>query len=75
MIEWLSYKSAAERCEVSQRTIRAWVKSGQLRISIVGGIHRIRKSDLDSLFETGYENPELIKMEKEINSMIEGMNE
>lgn len=52
------------------RTIRNWAREGNLRVYQVAGVHRIKSSDIDSLFESGLKVSDLVKIENEIEKMV-----
>ena len=49
--QYLGVEEAAELVGVCRSTVRKWIKEG--RLAVIGGIrsHRIRRGDLDRLFE------------------------
>ncbi len=42
----LTIKQVAERCSVSDRTVRRWIKSGQLIAHKIGRMNRVAETDL-----------------------------
>src|SRR4051812_36448786 len=50
--QMLSLEEVAERLQVSDQTVRRWIKSGRLRAYKPGLEWRIRPSDLDAFLET-----------------------
>jgi len=46
--EWLSDKSVARYCDISERTAKAWRLERGLRYTLIGGNVRVRRSDLDN---------------------------
>ena len=73
MIGWLTYRSAGIYLSVSTNTIRNWVRSGKLRVSVTGGIHRLRVTDLDVLLEAGYKDSDLERISKQVDEMVGDM--
>jgi excisionase family DNA binding protein len=51
MIGHLSARAAAERCGVSERTLRRWIASGRLPAKKDGGSFRVAAVDLEMLTE------------------------
>ena len=51
MAEVLTVKQAADQLQVTQETIREWLKSGRLKGVKLGHIWRIDKAALDRLLE------------------------
>jgi excisionase family DNA binding protein len=49
----LSIKEAAEHYDVSEATIRRWIKAGKLRYVYVGGRRRIPKLAIDDFIQAG----------------------
>lgn len=47
--EFLSVKSAAQRFDLSEETIRAWLKRGRLKRHKIGGCVRVKVSELLAL--------------------------
>ena len=47
----LTLKEAAEVLRLSTRTVREYVKSGEIRGKIIGKRWRFRRADLDAFFE------------------------
>ena len=45
--KYLTAKQAAEKLQVSRRTLERWEKSGTLTPKRIGGIKRYKASDLD----------------------------
>lgn len=45
--KYLTAKQAAEKLQVSTRTLSRWEKSGTLTPKRIGGIKRYKSSDLD----------------------------
>ena len=55
----LRIKDVATKLNVSQKTIRRYIQSGALTSSKIGGVHRIKESDLKYFVnESIYKNPE-----------------
>ena len=55
----LRIKDVATKLNVSQKTIRRYIQSGALTSSKIGGVHRIKESDLKYFInESIYKNPE-----------------
>ena len=50
----LSARAAAERCGVSERTLRRWIVTGRLRAEKDGGTFRVAAADVEML--TGHRN-------------------
>lgn len=48
---YFSPGGAAEAVQVSEKTVRRWIKSGLLPVVRVGRIVRVRRMDLDRLME------------------------
>lgn len=49
--EWLTPKQAAELVGVTARTVQNWIKDGKVRgYQIVGRI-RVKRSDVDALYQ------------------------
>ena len=69
-MSWLSYKAAGLYASVSTRTVRNWVREGRLKVYRVAGVHRIKSSEIDQLFENGQQCSDLEKFEKEIDQMV-----
>lgn len=46
--EWLSITAAAKYVHVVYNTIRKYINSGEIPVSVFGGCQRIRRSDLDA---------------------------
>lgn len=53
--EWLTLRQAAERVQVSPRTVHRWIKAGLVRIAqpVPGGILRISMVSLEKMLERG----------------------
>jgi excisionase family DNA binding protein len=51
---WISVSDAAEYASVSEDTLREWVARGWLPNRRVGRVQRVRRSDIDLLFEPGF---------------------
>ena len=49
--EFLTIAEVAECLKVDERTVRRWIKSGQLRAHKIGGCVRISLADLRHLLE------------------------
>jgi excisionase family DNA binding protein len=47
----MNYTTAAQRLDVSERTIRRLVNSGRLPVVCIGGARRIRVTDLEAFVE------------------------
>ena len=47
----LTVADVAWRCQVSQRTVRRWIANGDLKVTRIGRLIRIRKSDLENFFD------------------------
>jgi len=50
---WLTIDDAAAYLDVSRTTIYKWARQGKLTIHKVGKTSRVKKGDLDELFENG----------------------
>ena len=51
MVGWASAKSAAKYADVSERTIRKWIKEGLRHSRLPSGTIRIRYKDIDKYLE------------------------
>lgn len=51
--EWMTLKEAASRLRVHYITLWKWRKSGKIRAYKVGGVIRVKKSDVDELLLAG----------------------
>jgi excisionase family DNA binding protein len=54
---WLTVAQVAERLQVSQETVRRWIRDGQLPVLELGGLkagYRIREDDLAVFIEERY---------------------
>jgi excisionase family DNA binding protein len=49
--EFLSIQQVAALLGVTEWTVKNWVSDGHLPSAKIGGTRRIRRSDIDSLFE------------------------
>ena len=49
----LTIDDVADRCQVSTRTVRRWIKSGDLRAIRLGRQLRVRPIDLENLLKKG----------------------
>ena len=47
----LTIKEAAEMLRLSRRTVREYVRRGEIKGRIIGGRWRFRRADLDSFFD------------------------
>jgi excisionase family DNA binding protein len=48
------YLSAAELallCGVTERTTKRWIAEGVMPTALIGGVRRVRRSDVEALFE------------------------
>lgn len=45
--KYLTAKQVAEQLQVSERTIRRWGQTGQLKPKRIGGIKRYKASDIE----------------------------
>lgn len=52
---FVSAETAAEMCSVSRSTIYAWIRTGTLKSTKIGGLRRIRVADLMAI---GAETPD-----------------
>ena len=52
----LTLREAAEVLRLSTRTVREYVKSGEINGRIIGGRWRFRRADLDAFFENAPRN-------------------
>lgn len=52
----LTLREAAEVLHLSTRTVRAYVKRGEIRGRIIGNRWRFRRADLDTFFENAPRN-------------------
>ena len=50
--QMLTISDIAEILNVSEKTIRRHIQSGQLKSNKIGGVHRISKADLDMFLNT-----------------------
>ena len=56
-VRWVTVAQVAERFQVSQETVRRWIRSGQLPVLELGGVkagYRIREDDLATFIEARY---------------------
>ena len=54
---WLTVAQVAERLQVSQETVRRWIRGGQLPVLELGGVktgYRIREDDLADFIDARY---------------------
>jgi excisionase family DNA binding protein len=51
--EFLTIAEVAERLKVDERTVRRWIKSGQLKAHKIGGCVRISKHCRKTIIEQG----------------------
>ena len=49
--EWLTPKQAAELVGVTARTVQNWIKDGKVRGYQVVGRIRVKRSDVDALYQ------------------------
>ena len=49
--EWLTPKQAAELVGVTTRTVQNWIKDGKVRGYQVVGRIRVKRSDVDALYQ------------------------
>ena len=49
--EWLTLKQAAELVGVTPRTVQNWIKNGKIRGYRVVGRIRVKRSDVDALYQ------------------------
>ena len=49
--EWLTQKQAAELVGVTPRTVQNWIKDGKIRGYQVVGRIRVKRSDVDALYQ------------------------
>ena len=49
--EWLTPKQAAELVGVTTRTVQHWIKDGKVRGYQVVGRIRVKRSDVDALYQ------------------------
>lgn len=47
----MTAKEVAEYCAVSERTVREWLRTGELRSVKIGGVRRIDPTDLDKFVD------------------------
>lgn len=45
--KYLTAKQVAQQLQVSEKTLRRWEKTGQLKPKRIGGIKRFKASDLE----------------------------
>lgn len=45
--KYLTAKQVAQQLQVSERTLRRWEKTGQLKPKRIGGVKRFKASDLE----------------------------
>lgn len=69
---WLKPKAAAEYCNVGERTLRTWLKSGGLRSSRVRGCVLIKVSWIDTFLEQ-HEVSNGVDVENIVNTVLEGL--
>jgi excisionase family DNA binding protein len=50
--EYLSIKDIAQQLKMDEKTIRRWIKSGQLPAIELGGKYRVTRSDLTAFLES-----------------------
>lgn len=48
---YLTVEESAKEFQVSEATIRRWIKSGDLRAAKIGKSWRIKRDDLDAFYE------------------------
>jgi excisionase family DNA binding protein len=53
---FLTIREAAEVLRLSERTVRKYVKSGEIRGKLIGNRWRFRRADLDAFFENAPSN-------------------
>jgi len=56
-VQWLTVEDVAARLQVSQETVRRWIRSGQLPVLELGGPkagYRIREDALDAFIAERY---------------------
>lgn len=56
-IRWLTVENVATRLQISQETVRRWIRSGQLPVLELGGPkagYRIREDALDAFIAERY---------------------
>lgn len=54
---WLTVSQIAERFQISQETVRRWVRTGQLPVLDLGGAkagYRVREADLEAFVDARY---------------------
>ncbi len=54
---WLTVAQIAERLQISQETVRRWIRDGQLPVLELGGFkagYRIREDDLAAFIDERY---------------------
>ena len=49
--EWLTLKQAAELVGVTTRTVQNWIKNGKIKGYQVVGRIRVKRSDVDALYQ------------------------
>lgn len=49
--EWLTLKHAAELVGVTPRTVQNWIKNGKIKGYQVVGRIRVKRSDVDALYQ------------------------
>ena len=49
--EWLTLKQAAELVGVTPRTVQNWIKNGKIKGYQVVGRIRVKRSDVDALYQ------------------------
>lgn len=57
MERYLTVEDIAKQFQVSEVTVRRWLKSGDLRAAKMGKSWRIKQSDADALYESKVQNP------------------
>jgi excisionase family DNA binding protein len=60
MLGWCKVKNAAKYADVSERTIREWLKEGLKHSRLPSGTIRIRYSDIDEYLEQFQVNDNLV---------------
>ena len=54
---WLTVAQVAERFQISQETVRRWIRNGDLPVLELGGLkagYRVREDDLDAFIDERY---------------------
>lgn len=55
--EWLTIRQIARMVNVDEKTVRRWIKSGQLSAIELGGRYRVKPADLQAFLEKHRKQP------------------